>query len=288
MRRLTFCAVSALFSLPVVGQNLLECVDPDVLNGLIFNARSEAAVVVTPELPDRLSAYRAPEDFELIGTAVRGGGLLTTVAFKTRLDNEEAFTALLESFEAEGWALEPHSAMPQTFNVTSEPRFGNVCRDGERLSLSVQDADDVRYAHINLYGDRAPCGLERQRLAQGPGLFESPGVQMPALDFPPDTRPAGLGDGPRAARAGISSGDTLTSSTRVESTASAAMLAEHFSPQLIAQGWALDAAWKGSSSSGSTWTRRGGDDQPYWGTLEIITVANELHDVTFMLMTRGR
>ena len=68
------------------------------------------------------------------------------------------------------------------------------------MTLSVQDANDVRYAHINLYGHRSQCSVENQRLALGPGLIESLRAQMPALDFPPDTLSADS-SGPRAVSA---------------------------------------------------------------------------------------
>jgi hypothetical protein len=238
-------------------------------------------------LPDVLTNLRAPADFELIGTAVRGDSGLTTVAFRTDLAGDEAFAAMLGSLETDGWTLEADQSSSQTFNVTGQPVNGTVCRDSERMSLIVQNVDDIRYASINSYVDQRAleCGVEDPRLAlRGPGMFEAMRTAMPRLEFPASTRPA---DGRGGLGGGMSgSGDTVSTSSRIESPDSAAILAEHLAGQLSAQGWRRDAAWSGSLSAGSTWTRNGNDGRPSWGTLEIVSFGDDIYEVGFMLVSQ--
>lgn len=286
MRKPAVVAISAAFSLPVLGQDLLQCVDPDVANGLISGSRSETRLTVTRTLPEALSAYRAPDGFELIGSAVRGDALLTTTAFKTELDTAEAFAALLGSFEEDGWVVEPDQAPQQTFNVTSQPLTGVVCRDRKRRALSVRETDGVRYASILLPAEMPSweCNAEDRRLG-GMESFTALRAQMPKLDFPPTARPASGAPG----IGGYSgSGQTVSTSSRISSPDTAASLAEHLAPQMTAQGWSVDASWSGSVSAGSTWTRRGADDTPYWGTLEVFSIGDDTYDVAFMIMTTPR
>lgn len=284
MRKLAIAVPAAIFSLTAVGQDLLQCVDPDVANGLLFNGRAETALTVTGALPEDMSGYRAPAGFELVGTAVRGAGTTTTVAFKTALSSEDAYAALLASLEPDGWAVEANERIPQTFNVASQPVSGTVCRNTERLSLRVQDADGVRYATVSAYPDQPAraCNAEDPRLASGGrAMFDNLRSRMPTLDFPANARAVdGFGGGMGG------SGQTVSTSSRIQSPDSAASLSALLAGQLTAQGWSRDAAWTGSLSSGSTWTQQGDDAEPYWGTLEIVSIGGGTYHVGFMLMTR--
>ena len=286
MKKLTLAAAAALLSLNALAQDPLQCVNPDVLTSLVFSARSETQMRVTESLPEEMSEYRAPDGFELIGTAVRGDGNSTTVAFKTALASEVAFAALLASLEPDGWEIEAERSPAQTFNVTSQPVTGTVCRNSERRSLSVQDSDGVRYANINSFPDtrQLACHAEDPRLAlRGPGMFDAMRASMPQLDFPPTARPA---DGRGGLGGGISgSGETISTSSRIASPDTAASLSEHLAPQMIAQGWSRDAAWTGTLSSGSTWTRQGADGRNQWGTIEIVGFGDDIYEVGLMLVT---
>src|SRR5690606_19363687 len=141
--------------------------------------------------------------------------------------------------------------------------------------LSVRDADGVRYASILLPAEMpiSECNAEDPRRG-GMESFTVLRAQMPKLDFPPTAHSADRGPG----ISGYSgSGQTVSTSSVIASPETAASLAEYLAPQMTAQGWNPDASWSGSMSAGSTWTRRGDDDTPYWGTLEIVTVGDDTH-----------
>jgi len=284
MRKMCIAALSSLFSLTALGQDLLQCVDPDVRNALLFSARLEGVMQITPALPASMNVFDVPADFELIGTSVRGG-MSTSVAFTTVLSSAEAYAALRGALEAEGWQPEDDQSV-RTFNVTSQPLSGRVCRNAERLSLTVYDVNGVRYATVGSYPDqrRLECNALDPRLAlQGPAMFEAMRTRMPKLDFPTTATPA---DG-RSIGGGMSgSGETVSTSSRIRSPDSAATLVSYLASQMTAQGWRRDAGWSGSLTSGSTWTLQGDDGRPYWGTLQVVAFDDDVYEVGFMLMAQ--
>jgi hypothetical protein len=284
MKQLSILLVAGCFTLTAFGQDMLQCVNPDVVNSLVFGGRAESRMSLSATLPDSMSDYRAPAGFELIGTGVRGEGVTTIVAFKTELASEHAFAALVDSVEAEGWELEEEQSSLQTFNVSSQPVRGMVCRDAKRRMLSVQDVAGMRYATLSTNQDQRSyaCHAEDPRMAMGgPAMFGAMRSLMPKLDFPETTRPA---DGQGGFGGGMSgSGDTISTSSRIVSPDTAASLAEHLALQMTAQGWRRDAAWNGSLTSGSTWMLQG-EDGPSWGTLEIVGFGDDVYEVGFMLM----
>lgn len=288
MQKVSVSFIATFFSLTAVGDDLLECVNPDVLNGLLFNGPYESTLSVTDTLPEAMSGYQAPESFELIGAGIRGivgQMVMTTVAYRTSLASEDAFAALLASLEPDGWAIEESPNRAQTFNLGGSPTRGIVCRNAERMMISVEDVEHVRYAHIDSNTDQRgqDCNEEDPRLARrGPGMFQAMREQMPALNFPATAHaaPGGIG-------AGIGgSGETVSTSSRIVSPDSAPSLAEHLADQLAAQGWRRDASWNGSLSSGSTWFRQGTDNHPYWGHLEITGLGDDNYVVGFTLIAR--
>lgn len=283
MRKLAIAVPATIFSLTAFSQDLLQCVGPDVVNGLLLSARAESVLTVTAGLPESMAGYRAPPGFELVGTAVRGSGTATTVAFKTALPAEEAFASMILSLQTDGWTIEEQQRQPQTFNVAGQPVNGVVCRNGERRSVSVQGNADARYATIASYADQTAraCNAEDPRLTRGGlGMFENLRSQMPTLSFPATARAVGGGGGMSG------SGETVSTSSRIQSPDSAAQLSEHLATQLASQGWSRDASWDGRLSSGSTWTRQGDVGERYWGTLEIVDLSADNYQVGFMLITR--
>jgi hypothetical protein len=279
MKNLAVAAAAALFSLGAVAQGLPQCLNPDVLNALVYNGRIESKATVTRTLPATLVGFRAPSGFSLIGTAVRDSGRATLVAFKTALSSEQAMSALTESLRADGWAPEAPQGPGQTFTVPGEPQYVTVCRNSERRSLVVRDVGGVRYANISLTTEQRSLACNEKDPRMGGMDLMAMQSSMPKFTFPSTTRQAGPGGG------GGGSNDIYRTATRIQSPDSGASLAEHLAGQLTAQGWKRDSAWNGTVSSGSNWKRQA-DGKTTWGTLEIVRMASDMHDVRFTVQTK--
>jgi hypothetical protein len=290
MKKLTLAAVGASISLTAFGQDLLQCVNPDVLNSLIARGLPQLQLAVTAELPASLADYRAPAGFILVGTAVRGDAALTTVAYRTSRDSEAAHAALVASFAADGWEIEDAAQNRPTravFELPGGPVTGTVCRDGQRLSLRVVDVDGTRYATINRNEDaaaRACNSVESQLGALRSIMPDRLAEAAPlTLTFPPGTRSASGFGGL------IISGSSLfadyQASTRIVSPNSSADLAERLGGQLREQGWRVDSSWNGRVSSGARFTRVAGDGLTHWVSLEIVALDAETYDVSLRQMT---
>jgi hypothetical protein len=272
MRKLVIATTAAVVAFAAVAQQPQQCVNPDLLNGLVFLGRSDQKVTVTRGLPAFMSGFRAPTGFSLIGTGVRGADT-TVVAYKTSLPTDKAYTAVLAVLGADGWAVESTPGSAATFNVAGGLKEGTVCRNAERRTVLAADFAGVTYVNIFSFpGARprdcnAPLGLDLSS-AMGPGA-------SPRFQFPAGTSLAqGFGGG------GGGSNSQFTTSTRIISGETAARLVEHLASQMASQGWRPDASWFGRGSAGSTWSKTdaGGLN---WGMLEIIRVGEGTYDVDF-------
>jgi hypothetical protein len=279
MKNIAVAATAALFSIAAVAQGLPQCVNPDVLNGLVYNGRIEAKATITRALPASLARFRAPSGFSLIGTAVRDSGRSTQVAFKTSLSGDQAMSALIETLRADGWAPEAPQGPGQTFTVPGEPQYVTVCRNSERRTLIVRDVGGTRYANLGLTAEQRSLACNQKDPRMGGMDMMSMQSAMPRFTFPSTARQAGPGGG------GSGSNDIFRTSTRIQSPDSGASLAEHLAGQLTSQGWKRDSAWNGTASSGSNWKRQA-DGKTTWGTLEIVRMASDMHDVRFTVQTK--
>jgi hypothetical protein len=288
MRRFIVVIVSLAFPIASMAQQVLQCVNPDVLNSLVFNGRAESRLVIRRGMPDIVAGFRAPSGFTLIGNGMRGQGNTTVVGYRTTLERDKAFDSLLGFMFDEGWSREA-PAQPQLPAVTvagPQPTSARLCRNGERRNLMVQEIEGIRYATISGFETTPPraCGAPAPQLSFGVDpqtAMNAARAIMPQFSFPATARLSGSPGG-----TSISGGTWVTSATRIESPDSATTLARDLARQLREQGWRSDAEWKGSLSTGSTWMRRNDAGQAYGGTLEILTVGDGVYEVGYSAVTR--
>jgi hypothetical protein len=286
MKKLILVLSGALVSLTAVGQDLLQCVNPDVVNSLLFHGRADLHQTVTRGLPADLADVAVPGGFELIGGAVRDEMGIATVAFKTHLDSDEAFAALLASSEAKGWELEDDTQpfMARVFNLSSGPTTGTICLNGERRSLRVRDVAGNRYATVATQASDRPrdCNAPDPRLAMRPPMPGLATGELPSLYLPesvrePNGNPLGGGSG--------MSGANFSTSVQVASPESGARIADHLAGQMVEQGWLEDGRWTGALSAGSSWTRQAEDGVSLAGTIEIVDLGDDQFHVSFRMRT---
>ncbi|MEO8315791.1 MAG: hypothetical protein ABI645_13485 [Pseudomonadota bacterium] len=289
MRRLIITISSLAFAGIAPAQQALQCVNPDVLNSLVFNARADARLTISRTIPANTTGFRAPSGFTLIGTGVRGPQFPSTVvAYKTTLARDKAFDSLLGFLSDDGWSREVSQQvqLPTVTVAGAQPSAATLCRNGERRNIQVQEVEGVRYATIagSATIPARACGVPvpQQGFSGNPmAAMEAARGIMPQFSLPETARNIGQ-DGSDFG------GNGLSSSMRIQSPDPAATLARHLGRQLQEQGWRGDAEWKGTLSTGSTWLRSNGAGQPYWLTLEILSVDNGIYEIGYSMATRPR
>jgi hypothetical protein len=271
MRKIAIVGV-AVFAMATSAQ-VLQCPNPDILNGLVFLGRSEMKMTVTRGSSGFMGDFRSPTGFSLIGAGTRAPGM-SVVAYKTSLAGEKAYAALLAALSDEGWAIESTPGSGSTFNVAGSPREGTVCRKGERRTLLVTESGGLTYASIVAATQRRT----RDCNTPDPNLGMSRRQGMPRFQFPAGTSLAQGGGG------GGGSDRNYTTSSRVISSEAAARLVEYLVPQMEAQGWRADSGWAGTGSAGSAWHKII-DGEPAIGVLEIVRVSEGTYEVNFSVAT---
>lgn len=287
MKKLTMTMLGALLSAAAFGQDLLQCLDPHVANGLLFEAHSERRLTITPTLHEALTGVATPAGFTLVGTSMRDDVQGATVAYRTNRSGADALAALVASFEAAGWEQEQDETASLSRSVFSlaDGQAGTgtttVCRDGARLFARVLDIDDTRYPTIIVPGDDAPraCHAENRELAVVMARSALLTDGIPALVFPAGTRSA-MPDGTLSSGGGTS-GNNFSTGVRVSSPDSGLVLLDHFVPQMAEQGWKIEARWAGRVSTGGRWTRTSDDGTPYWATVELVELAPNTYAASY-------
>jgi hypothetical protein len=222
----------------------------------------------------------------LIGTAVRGGGNSTTVAYRTDLPGDAAHSALLAALGTAGWAVEDDALSrisPEVFQLMGGSMPNMLCRDGERLTLRVMDIDETRYPTIvfSAQGQPRACNAEDPQISMIRSRMPVRG-DTPTLQFPASTRSASADGRLNGGMGG--SGETMQTAVQIRSPDSAQALVAHLGEQMREQGWNVDASWAGRLSNGARWTRED-EGTPVWGTIEIVALGDGTFDVSYRQMT---
>jgi hypothetical protein len=233
MKKLSMALLGGLLSFTALGQDLLQCVDPDVVNGLVFSGRSDRQLDFTATVPEILAGFEAPAGFTLVGTAAREGTSGSTVAYRTARNSADADAAFIAALAAAGWEEEDDSLTGMsrpifTLADGATPRR-TVCRDGARVAVRLIDVDGTRYPTINIFtAEERPraCHAEDRQLASIRMRTEMLTEGMPTLQFPPGTSSA-TPDGTLETGGG-SSGSNYSTTVQVRSSDQAASLLDHF------------------------------------------------------------
>lgn len=273
MRKSAATLIAAAFAFAAAAQQPQQCVNPELLNGLVFLGRAEMKVTVTRGQAAFMSGLEVPAGLTLIGSGVREAGL-THVAYRSSLSPEKAYAAIMDVLGADGWAPESSMGPAATFNVADGPREASLCRDGVRRGVQVAQIGGQSYVSILAFSEarQNPCNVD---LMMSGGFMPGRGV-APQFQFPQGTTLAFGGGG------GGGSNTLYTSTSRIISPETPAALVRHLASQIEQQGWQPDADWSAGASAGSTW-RKSLEGTPAWGTLEIIRVSEGTYDVDFTI-----
>lgn len=287
MRKLIFVLAGTFCGFTAYSQDLLECVNPDVLHGLVLRSSADEGAVFSSASPAQMSDITAPPQFDWIGSVERteGIGASVSAAFRTDLTPDAAIEAAMAGLTSSGWEAQPQmgggggafASMPMTLAQTA-------CLDEQPVSVSANEIENTTYVTYNFSTSSANTACStadpRNPLA---GLGGNIYRDMPSLEFPPDpvtgepVRSSGGGGG--------GSQNVRYSTTQVTHNESLNGLAIFLSEQLSAQGWIADTSWAGATTAGSSWTRRADPDASLQGMLQITALANSRYDVTFRIVT---
>jgi hypothetical protein len=278
MRRIALLMTGTLFGVTVSSQSpqtLLDCVDPDVLKGLLFQSAADQSSVVTAAVPKELAGISLPAQFSWIGSVERdmgrviaNGATSTTAAYKTTLAPEAARASAAAVLASRGW--EALAGMPSmgngVFNSTSTPAQLIVCRDKVPITINANAMDGATYLSLVINRGSNTCDGRMRPAPMASDLDPF----MPKLDMPVDPK-TGIEARMRGSGGGTSNGSR---EARVEfsTTDSVGNVGNHFARQMASQGWTRDANWNGEFSAGSSWVRTGDAGATVVGSLHVTSL----------------
>lgn len=286
MRKLIVVLAGIFCGFTAFAQDLLECVNPDVLKGLVLRSSANEGVVFNTTSPAQMSGITTPPQFDWIGSVERTGGITASVgaAFRTDLTPEAAIEAAMADLTSSGWEAQPDrfggggafASMPITQSQTA-------CRDEQPVTVSANELEGTTYVTYRFSTSSAntACSMPDPRNPMG-GFGSNIYQDMPSLEFPPDPV---TGEPVRSSGGGGGGSQSVRySTTQVTHNESLSGLAVFLSEQLSAQGWVADTSWTGTTTAGSSWSRQSESDESLQGMLQITSLANSRYDVTFRIV----
>ncbi len=258
------------------GQDLLDCIDPDVLHGLLLPNPNDQQVNVNTVVPAELSALRMPAQFSWIGSMERTLGrvdattMATTVtaAYRTMLAPAAVRPLAASALDSGGWQLTNSPLSQNAFVAANALVTQTFCREQQQLSLNAGTIDGVTYVMFAISRGAASniCNSRRNSPA-----FISPEMDgyAPTLELPDPGGSTQL----RMQNGSTGGGNTSrTYRTSFEFKDSVDNVARHFARQMTAQGWTSDGSWSGASTAGSAWVKQVAPGATVQGTLQVIAV----------------
>lgn len=267
----------------------LDCLDPDVIHGLLLQGLSNPTFSTASTLPPEMAAFKAPRQFTLIGSTERApagspGISSVSVAYRSKLAPAAARAEGLQALAASGWIQNADSDPPfvNVFRSASTPVTGETwCREGQPVAISASAIDGVTYVILSASRNSNGAGF-RNACDQPPRPLRAASIldqYMPALEMPRD--PA-TGRQVSSLGGGGSSGDVkrnANSSFTIRD--SIGNVAQHFARQMAEQGWMSEATWMGSDTAGSTWTRAMDSDTTLRAMLMVSAFDNDRYTTVF-------
>ncbi|HUG72601.1 MAG TPA: hypothetical protein VMK82_04175 [Steroidobacteraceae bacterium] len=265
----------------------LDCIDPDVLRGLLLVGPHSETFRITPKPPQELATFAPPRQLVWLGATERGADGLTqaSAVYQTQLAPEAARAAAVGALTAGGWKLQS-DGRPYTnvfMSANSGPVGATYCREGSPVSLMANALDGVTYVVLSATRTDRAAGFTNacEQPVQPMVRMTSPlDEYMPTLELPRDPATGqpvpilgggggGGGEAKRRASAGFKVKDSVDS------------VARHFASQMAGQGWHADTNWSGTGTAGSTWTRRLDDDTVLEAMLAVSAFADDRFTAVF-------
>ena len=279
---LTFLAFLVFAPINALSDDLLSCVDPDVVTALLSSGFQRGSEI-TDEMPREFAATRYPDTFDFIGSLTSEYHI--SAAFRTDLDPGNAESVMAELFGKQGWRPMPRrrDRMRSGFQPTREAsqRHLRLCHaDGNSVSITAREEDRGTFVVLFRSDAARNADCNQEPSADGSIRWGFTNDLMPNLELPANSRSRGSGGG------GIiqSSGDDADTHARVHTDLRPEELLEYFSGQLATQGWLVDSTWTGELSQGSTWSLNRDDLPRTVGNLQLVTHSEGDYTVKFSML----
>src|SRR5690606_34936623 len=186
MRKLIATLTGLCFSAAAFGEDLLQCLDPHLVQSLIAPSATLNPTRITTDVPTELEGFVVPAGFDWIGSLE--GDIRKTVALKTTLDAHAAAAAAVESLKAMGWteAATPSIGMTRVFVSSDVPSAGaQMCRGDASGALTVREVEGSRY--VNFVWSNAELSACRPSLSARPAFLDELRAEGPTLRLPEGT-----------------------------------------------------------------------------------------------------
>ncbi|MEO0424218.1 MAG: hypothetical protein AAF184_17905 [Pseudomonadota bacterium] len=253
------------------------CVDADMAEAFLPHFRLFREVPSEyPPMPG------VPDEFDYVGGRENTHHHRSiTLAWRSEQSLEQAFLAMGETVQSNGWRLLPESREHRGFGFVDHrdaspvPSQGaTYCRDeiDTRLHLMGQEREGRVYVLLSSSKSTNELTCDQQMLEQAGQSVRSQNSRSYIRMLPRLALPEGV---PVIGRGSSGGGDGYTMRARTAPNATTNMdeLVDYFEPQLIQQGWQRDTTYRGGVAAGSVWTRRV-DDVLFIGRLNVLERAS--------------
>lgn len=276
---------------PSGGETALDCIDTDILHGLLLPGTAGQGFRITDTVPAELASFKPPRELSWLGSSERhtGAAATSSAVYRASLGPEGARAAAAGALAAAGWQL--HSDGPflgTNVFVSGSPVIPaqTWCRDGMAVNVSASALDGVTYVVLSAPRQKDAAGFanacEQPRFMGQ--LRTAVDDHLPTLELPPDPangRPVAL----RGSGGGLGGVNRRQASASFSLKDSADGVARHFASQMAGQGWSADASWGGTGTAGSTWIRRMDADTLLQATLAVSAFGDDRFTVVFSVVT---
>jgi len=270
------------------GEVAPDCIDPDILHGLLLPGPAGQGFRITDEVPAELASFKPPRELTWMGTSERqtGAAASSSAVYRTSLDPVPARAAAAGALTAAGWQLRSDSLFRgMNVFVSGIPVAAaqTYCREGIPVSVSAGALDGASYVVLSVPRSKGGFNTCEQPL---PMRQEHSPLDdyLPTLETPLDPatgRPAALRGG--GSTGGGGGRQRANASFRLKSSVDA--VARHFASQMAGQGWSADASWSGTGTAGSTWSRRVDAGTAMQATLAVSNFGDDRFTVMFSAVT---
>lgn len=256
---------------------------------------------VYSDIMDDFPAFDMPSEFEVVGSVLQNRQKRVVLA--TQLDEAGATEAITSSYLDDGWITMPQFNPPReetgfvyAANPNPQPRYQMICHDEHgQLNLSYRERPSENYLVLSLgigFGfnrNWQSCEeiIAQQEMSIARMSNRSMGVQqyMPRLELPEGTTQDGYQ--PFFIGGGGGGNNSYETDATVEIEMDLEEVFQHFSEQIIEQGWSSDSESVGTATATGTWTKTVENNTNIVGRLNIVRSDENIFDLSMQVEVPG-
>lgn len=266
-----------LFPCSAFTQDLLDGIDPDVRNGLLFEgARTDRRI--SRDVPLVLSDFSPPQGFRYIGSSVDSSRWLAV--YETGLRADDAKQRAADSLRESGWRDYRPWMSGGVVNVhMPDP---SLCRDDQLMTVGAWLVGESSYVFLRSTSDYTNCDGEIVREPIPYVLLQPTMHYLPRLVLPLNAEPAESVVNESGASFNLR-GALMRNRLILDPDLGAEYLAEEYGTQLSEQEWQLQGEWSADATAGSSWFAIREEDIVFSGLLQIVSLGESVYEMVFHL-----